>query len=101
MRQGHCNTITCLAVSVDRTIIITADAGYESLMVLWNARTGEPVRSMSQPHKHGVVALDVSLDGQWLASVGAPHPETKEQEVRGCGGMSRGEVCSACKSKIM
>ncbi|MEW5317091.1 MAG: hypothetical protein WDW38_008421 [Sanguina aurantia] len=79
--QGHVNTITCLAVSVDRSIIITADAGYGSLMVLWDARTGEPVRSVPQPHTHGVAALDVSLDGQWLASVGAPHPETKEQEI--------------------
>jgi WD40 repeat protein len=79
--QGHCNSISCLASTEDRSIIITADIGNESLLVLWDAKTGNPVKSISQPHSYGIMALDVSPGGEWLATVGAPHPSTGEQEV--------------------
>lgn len=81
--QGHCNSISCLASTEDRSTIITADIGNESLLVLWDARTGNPVKSIPQPHSYGITALDVSPGGEWLATVGAPHPSTGEQEVGG------------------
>ncbi len=80
--QGHANSITCLAATEDRSTIITADVGQESLMVLWSSETGLPVRSIKQPHPHGVLAMDVAPGGAWLATIGAPNPETGEQEVR-------------------
>eukprot|EP00955_Chlamydomonas_euryale_P100306 365274-Chlamydomonas_euryale.AAC.10 len=79
--HGHCNAISCLAVTGDRDTIITADAGRTSLMVLWSATSGAPLVSIAEPHKHGVLALDLSPDDEWLATISAPDPETGEQEV--------------------
>lgn len=79
--QGHCNSITCIATTKDRSTLITADVGKESLLVLWNSRTGQPIQSIPRPHRNGIVAMDVSPESDWLATVGAPDPETGEQEI--------------------
>ncbi|GAX79688.1 hypothetical protein CEUSTIGMA_g7129.t1 [Chlamydomonas eustigma] len=79
--QGHCNSISCILVTDDRGTIITADAGKESLLVLWNSKTGLPIQSINTPHKYGTIAMDISPDDEWLATVGAVDPETGEQEI--------------------
>lgn len=79
--QGHCNSISCMVTTEDRSTLITADVGNESLLVLWNSRTGQPIQSISQPHGHGIVAMDVSYDDQWLATLAAPDSETGDQEI--------------------
>ena len=79
--QGHCNSISCMLVTDDRSIIITADIGNESQLVLWNSKTGLPLQSIAQPHKYGTVAMDISPDDEWLVTVGAVDTETGEQEV--------------------
>lgn len=61
--------------------MVTADTGPESLLVVWNVRTGLPLRTVSSPHRHGVSTMDVSADGAWLATVSAADPDTGEQEV--------------------
>jgi hypothetical protein len=71
-----------MLVTEDRSTIITADEGNESLLVLWNSRTGNPITSIPQAHTHGITAMDLSPNGEWLATVSAPAPETGEQEVR-------------------
>jgi hypothetical protein len=56
--------------------------GNASLLVLWNSKTGQPLQTITQPHKHGVIALDISHDDEWLVTVSAVDPESGEQEVR-------------------
>lgn len=70
-----------MAVTEDRSTIITADVGSESMLVLWNSRNGVPLQSISQPHKLGIIAMDISPDDEWLATVGAVDPKSGEQEV--------------------
>lgn len=70
-----------MLVTEDRSTIITADTGNESLLVLWNSRTGNPIKSIPQAHVHGITAMDLSPGGEWLATVSAPLPEGGEQEV--------------------
>lgn len=82
LSQGHCNSITCMLVSDDRSLILTSDVGNGSLLVLWNSKTGHPIQSIAQPHKFGTVAMDISPDDEWLVTVGAADPESGEQEVR-------------------
>lgn len=82
--QGHANAITCLVATEDRSAIITADVGQESLLVLWDSSTGSPLQIIKHPHPHGVVAMDVSPDSAWLATLGAMNPNTGEQEVCTC-----------------
>ncbi|GIL72955.1 hypothetical protein Vretimale_4604 [Volvox reticuliferus] len=79
--QGHTSPITCISTTDDRSHVITADQGPESLLVVWNVRTGLPTCTVQRPHRHGVYCMDVSLDGLWLATFSAPDPETNEQEV--------------------
>lgn len=79
--QGHCNAIVCLAVTEDRSTIITADVGQESLLVLWNSTTGVPIKSIPCAHANGIVAMDIAPGGEWLATIGAPDPATGEQDI--------------------
>ncbi|KAJ9526919.1 hypothetical protein QJQ45_017710 [Haematococcus lacustris] len=78
---GHCNSISCIAALEDHSIIITADIGQQSLLVLWDSSTGNPVKSVAQPHANGIMAMDISPGGAWLATVSSPNPATGEQEV--------------------
>ncbi len=70
-----------MLVTDDRSTIITADVGNESLLVLWNSKNGQPLQSIAQPHKYGTLAMDISPDDEWLATIGAVDPETGEQEI--------------------
>ncbi|GFR40429.1 hypothetical protein Agub_g1003 [Astrephomene gubernaculifera] len=79
--QGHTSPITCIVTTDDRAHVITADTGPEALLVVWNVRTGLPTCTIRQPHRHGVSTMDVSVDGAWLASIGAADPDSGEQEV--------------------
>jgi hypothetical protein len=77
-----------MLVTDDRSIIVTADVGNATLLVLWNSKNGTPIQSISQPHKYGTVAMDISLDDEWLATLGAVDPESGEQEVRFCAALT-------------
>ena len=65
--QGHCNLITCSAASEDGRYVVTADAGEDSMVVVWDAATGTPVRTIFSPCPEGVVSLDLSPDADILA----------------------------------
>ena len=68
--QGHCNTITCCAVSKDKRWIVTADSGVDSILVVWDSLTGAPVKTYFSPHNLGACSLDFSADSLFVASLG-------------------------------
>ena len=85
--QGHCNPITCCCVSGDKRWIATADAGPESMIVVWDSLSGTPIKTMFQPHPHGVAAMDMSPDAMFLVTLGAPPPSPGDEEGgAGAGG---------------
>lgn len=65
------NPITATAVSVDKRYIVTGDTGSESLMVVWDAFTGSPLKTFFDPSPTGIECLDISSDGRYLVSVSA------------------------------
>jgi WD40 repeat protein len=69
--QGHCNQITCCSVSSDKRWIVTGDAGDDSILVVWDSLTGTPVKTIFSPHRNGVVAVDISEDASYIATLGA------------------------------
>ena len=80
MLQAHCNAITALSVTSDKSVIATADAGPGSFIVLWDAETATPLRSLTPPHA-GVLAMDFSPDGKLLATVSAPSGSSGKQSL--------------------
>mmetsp|Transcript_33102 Transcript_33102/g.55453 ORF Transcript_33102/g.55453 Transcript_33102/m.55453 type:complete len:898 (-) Transcript_33102:322-3015(-) len=80
--QGHCNPITCLAVTEDKSVLVTADAGDDAMVVLWRTATGQPAHTIDNPFPGGCVAMDLSPDGLLLVLLSAPATfETEEGTV--------------------
>ena len=85
--QGHCNLITCCAVSSDRRWIVTGDCGDDSILVVWDSLTGMPVKTIFSPHPKGVVAVDISEDALYIATLGEAdavsfHPKLRVNHCR-------------------
>ncbi|EEH56662.1 uncharacterized protein MICPUCDRAFT_58878 [Micromonas pusilla CCMP1545] len=80
--QGHCNPITCLVATADRSYVATADAGPDAMIVVWCVATGEPARTIPSPSPHGIGAMDITPCGKHVAAVSAPPPGFGVSEVR-------------------
>lgn len=74
--QGHCQPISCLTTSEDRSVIATADIGPNSLMVLWDAKTATPFWSVSKPQPYGIVAMHLTPNGRQLVAMSALAPDS-------------------------
>ena len=73
--QGHCNPITCSCASADRRLVATSDRGADSMLVIWDSYSTQPVKTIATPHPHGVHAMDMSPDGKYLVTLSEPAPE--------------------------
>ena len=67
--QGHCNIISCCAVDRNKRWIVTADAGIDPILVVWDASSFVPVKTFSAPHDGGIEALDISSDALYIATL--------------------------------
>ncbi|KAL7749060.1 hypothetical protein RI367_005464 [Sorochytrium milnesiophthora] len=75
--QGHTNAIVATAMSSDRRWLVTADAGPDALVIVWDAQNGVPIRTYYSPHNEaGVCSLDISADAKFIATLGADVPQT-------------------------
>ena len=74
--QGHCNRITATTCSEDKRWIVTADAGDDSMLVVWDSISGTPIKTFLNPHPNGVKTIDISLDNRYLVTLGNDEPQT-------------------------
>jgi WD40 repeat protein len=74
--QGHCNEISCCIYCPKRDIIVTCDKGPSSLMVIWDVTTGTPIKSIFDPHEHGVQSVDITEDGSVIVTLSREEAET-------------------------
>jgi WD40 repeat protein len=74
--QGHCNIISCCVVDKTKRYVATADSGPDSIIIIWDSFTYLPIKTFTAPHAHGVVAIDISEDGLYIATLSAPAPST-------------------------
>lgn len=79
--QGHCNPITSCAVSADKRWIVTADAGSDSMVVVWDSYSGTPIKTIFTPHANGVTAVDLSPDAMLIATLGETSAGLQEVSV--------------------
>ncbi len=70
--QGHCNPISCCAVSEDKRWIVTADTGDDSILVVWDSYSGAPVKTIFAPHAYGIRGLDITSDSLYVATLSEP-----------------------------
>mmetsp|Transcript_5831 Transcript_5831/g.18388 ORF Transcript_5831/g.18388 Transcript_5831/m.18388 type:complete len:869 (+) Transcript_5831:135-2741(+) len=79
--QGHCNAISCAVLTQDKKWLVTADAGIDSLVIVWDSTTGNPVRVIASP-QGGVLTVDVSPDATLVALLSEVIlPEIARQEL--------------------
>jgi WD40 repeat protein len=74
--QGHCNPIRAAAVSSDNRLLVTADAGPESMVVVWDSVTAAPLATLLEPHPNGVVAIDITPDSAFILTLSNDYPQT-------------------------
>ncbi|CAM9642998.1 unnamed protein product [Hapterophycus canaliculatus] len=79
--QGHCNCICAVAVSDNKKWVVTADAGQDSMLVVWDTSSGIPIKSIFNPHPRGVIALDMSPDALFIVTLSARElPENADKD---------------------
>ncbi|KAH9286559.1 Echinoderm microtubule-associated protein-like 5 [Echinococcus granulosus] len=69
--RGHVNTIVCACASKDRRWLSTGDRGPDSAVIVWDARSRTPVRCLFTIHRDGVMAVRLSPDARYLATLSA------------------------------
>jgi WD40 repeat protein/Ca2+-binding EF-hand superfamily protein len=79
--QGHCNKITCTAYCVQEDLLVTADHGPDSMLVIWDAKEGTPRKTIFDPHPNGVECLDVTPDGRYIITVSKEDPNGKQLQT--------------------
>lgn len=97
--QGHCHPISCCVVSEDKRWIVTADRGEESLIVVWDSLSGNPIKTIFQPHAHGVQALDISPDALFLVTLSAV-PGTAPGAAGRKSSTSTGAATGSAKTRV-
>ncbi len=74
--SAHANNISAAKASPDKKVVLTADAGPESILVAWDTHTAQPIATVVKPHAHGVAALDVSADARFVVTLSdGPAPQ--------------------------
>jgi cilia- and flagella-associated protein 251 len=79
--QGHINPITCVANSSDASIVVTAEAGEESVLIVWDTTVGATKLKVSKPHKHGVITMDMHSSSGVLVTLSDTGGEAVAQEI--------------------
>ncbi len=60
---------------------MTADLGNDSVLVVWDAEAGTPVKTIFKPNPGGVRAVAISHDAEYIATLGDMLPEERYQTV--------------------
>ncbi|TNN20988.1 Cilia- and flagella-associated protein [Schistosoma japonicum] len=69
--RGHCNEITSITCNGDKRWLASGDRGIDNATIIWDRKTGEAVRTIMKPHKHGVISVALTEDARYLATLAA------------------------------
>ncbi|VDN98870.1 unnamed protein product [Rodentolepis nana] len=103
--RGHINTITSTSASRNRRWLVTGDAGPDNAVMVWDAQTRKVVRCLFGIHPEGVIALRLTPDARYLASLSAPAVNDSGQQTLSIWNWTLGphETCSddACDQSLV
>ena len=94
--QGHKNAINCLKTSPDKSLICTADSGYDGLLIVWDSATLEPAQILESPYERGFECIDISPSGKHLITTSSPDSMRKQDfAVWELSDLAKGPLCTA------
>ncbi|XP_028400297.1 cilia- and flagella-associated protein 251-like isoform X2 [Dendronephthya gigantea] len=73
--QGHCNDLSCTCVSANKRWLVTADAGDDSMIIIWDSYSCIPVRTIFDPHPGGSIAVCMTADAKYIATLSSSSPQ--------------------------
>jgi cilia- and flagella-associated protein 251 len=73
--HGHRNAISAICTMLDRSVIVSADAGEDAMLAVWEVATGEPIQVYAELPGNGVLAMDVTRDGQYIVTLSNSVPQ--------------------------
>jgi WD40 repeat protein len=74
--QGHRNPIIASAVSSNRRFVVTADAGDDCMMIVWDTYSCLPVKFIPVQDYGGVLSCDISFDASYIVTLSKQSPQT-------------------------
>lgn len=74
----QCNQISAAAYNRKLDVIVTADTGEDSMLVVWDVNTGTPRKTIFNPHPDGVLALDINEDGTLIVTLSKAATPTQQ-----------------------
>ena len=73
--QGHRNPIIASCCGKSRAFVVTADAGQDSTMIVWDMHRLAPVKSIPVDRFGGVLACDISEDDMYIVTISKESPQ--------------------------
>jgi hypothetical protein len=76
------NKITCLTKDKDNRYFATGDVGHESLVIIWDIKTGYPFKKISASFEdYGIIAIGFVGSEDYIGTIGIE--KVKEDETEG------------------
>ena len=67
--RGHRSAIRSVRASDDRAVVVTAEAGPDAAVIVWDVHALRPRRTIEGRHPSGVAAADLTPCGRWYATL--------------------------------
>ena len=67
--RGHRSAIRSVRASDDRAVVVTAEAGPDGSVIVWDVDELRPSRTIEGRHPSGVAAADLTPCGRWYATL--------------------------------
>lgn len=79
--QGHSNKISSIAFNQKQQILVSTDEGSTSMLIVWHFESGCPVRTIFDPETAGIMALDISNDGNKILTLAKSYNGTQRVRI--------------------
>lgn len=68
-----------MIASQDGRLVVTADKGPDSMVVVWDSLNGNPLATLIEPFPYGISAMDITPDAAFLITLSHVENEGEKQ----------------------